>query len=133
MGEISTLLIFKLADMINIALDEGRYYKQEEWCWENAEKYLVEGNPYEWNRRFLLALESFQKLNWMKSEKGRLQFEKFASIAEYFKNLNHPFIGKRPAVQDLPIYEMKRELEEIRSIATVVKSAEDGQFMKKIL
>ena len=28
LNELSTLLIFKLADMVNIALEEGTYYKK---------------------------------------------------------------------------------------------------------
>ena len=29
---LSMLISFKLADMVNIALDEGNYFRSEEWC-----------------------------------------------------------------------------------------------------
>ena len=31
-GLLSDLMSFKLADMVNIALEEGIYYKTQEWC-----------------------------------------------------------------------------------------------------
>ena len=43
-SELSTLIVFKLADMVNIALEEGSYYKSQKWCDENAGKYTVEHN-----------------------------------------------------------------------------------------
>ena len=41
-GRIQLLLSFKLADMVNIALDEGNYFKTKEWCNKNAAKMMVE-------------------------------------------------------------------------------------------
>ena len=43
-GLLSDLMSFKLADMVNIALEEGTYYKTQEWCSQNADKYLAENN-----------------------------------------------------------------------------------------
>ena len=36
------LMSFKLADMVNIALDEGNYFKSLEWCRLNKSKMMVE-------------------------------------------------------------------------------------------
>ena len=65
MNELSTLLIFKLADMINIALEEGTYYKKQDWCWDNSYKYLVESDPHKWNTTFLEAMEKFGRLDYI--------------------------------------------------------------------
>ena len=40
--EISSLMSYKLADMVNITLEEGTYFKSEEWCKKNKNKLLVE-------------------------------------------------------------------------------------------
>ena len=41
-SQIAVLMSFKLADMVNIALEEGNYFRSEEWCVKNAEKMMVE-------------------------------------------------------------------------------------------
>ena len=41
-GHLSMLMSFKLADMVNIALDEGNYFRSEEWCKQNGSKMMVE-------------------------------------------------------------------------------------------
>lgn len=38
------LISFKLADMVNIALDEGNYFRSKEWCEANSKKMMVEHN-----------------------------------------------------------------------------------------
>ena len=42
MGQISLLMSFKLADLVNIALEEGTYFKSEEWCEKHKSQLLVE-------------------------------------------------------------------------------------------
>ena len=41
-GNISVLMSFKLADLVNIALEEGIYFKTTEWCERNKGRLLVE-------------------------------------------------------------------------------------------
>ena len=41
-SQILVLMSFKLADMVNIALEEGNYFRSEEWCKNNADKMMVE-------------------------------------------------------------------------------------------
>ena len=41
-GQISLLMSFKLADLVNIALEEGLYFKSQEWCEKHKGSYLVE-------------------------------------------------------------------------------------------
>ena len=39
---ISVLMSFKLADLVNIALEDGTYFKTAEWCERNKGRVLVE-------------------------------------------------------------------------------------------
>ena len=48
--EISSLMSYKLADMVNITLEEGTYFKSEEWCEKNKNKLLVEHDQEDWKR-----------------------------------------------------------------------------------
>ena len=41
-SQISLLMSFKLADMVNIALEEGSYFRSKEWCDQHKGKLLVE-------------------------------------------------------------------------------------------
>ena len=41
-GSISVLMSFKLADLVNIALEDGSYFKTVEWCERNKGRVLVE-------------------------------------------------------------------------------------------
>ena len=41
-GDISVLMSFKLADLVNIALEDGSYFKTPEWCERNKGRLLVE-------------------------------------------------------------------------------------------
>ena len=75
--------------MINISLEDGTYYKSQDWCWHNADKYLVEGNPYEWSVQFNLAFDRFNSSDYLKTEKGKNLWDKFLSIAQFFTNLTH--------------------------------------------
>ena len=36
------LLSFKVADLVNIALEEGNYFKSKDWCQKNSTKMMVE-------------------------------------------------------------------------------------------
>ena len=53
------------------------------------DKYLVEGNPYEWSVQFNLAFDRFNATDYLKSEKGKVLWDKFLSIAQFFTNLTH--------------------------------------------
>lgn len=47
-GNISVLMSFKLADLVNIALEEGIYFKTTEWCERNKGRLLVEHQQLDW-------------------------------------------------------------------------------------
>ena len=41
MDEISLLLSFKIADLINIALEAGSYFKSKEWYAKHSKRLLI--------------------------------------------------------------------------------------------
>ena len=43
---------FKLADMVNIALDERTYFKSKEWCDKNKNNMMVEHDQKGWADQF---------------------------------------------------------------------------------
>ena len=43
-GQMSLLLSFKLADMVNIAVEEHTYFRSKEWYASHKDKLLVEHN-----------------------------------------------------------------------------------------
>ena len=47
-SQISMHVSFKLADMVNVAIDEGTYFKNKEWCRANSTKMMVEHKQAEW-------------------------------------------------------------------------------------
>ena len=49
-GHISLLMSFKLADMVNIALEEGSYFRSREWSEKHKGKLLVESQQEDWQR-----------------------------------------------------------------------------------
>ena len=49
-SSISVLMSFKLADLVNIALEEGSYFKTSEWCERNKGRLLVEHEQLDWQR-----------------------------------------------------------------------------------
>ena len=60
------LMSFKLADMVNIAVDENNYFRSKTWIQKNKNKMLVEHDQKDWEDRFfarykeLLELEKSQ-------------------------------------------------------------------------
>ena len=53
---------FKLADLVNIALEEGSYFRSKEWCEQQNGKLLVEHNQEDWQKSFFDAVnESLMK------------------------------------------------------------------------
>ena len=49
-SSISVLMSFKLADLVNIALEDGSYFKTSEWCERNKGRLLVEHEQLDWQR-----------------------------------------------------------------------------------
>ena len=47
-----TLMSFKLADLVNIALEEKSYFKDREWCEKNKANMLVEHDQEKWTKDF---------------------------------------------------------------------------------
>ena len=47
-----TLMSFKLADLVNIALEEKSYFKDKEWCEKNKANMLVEHDQEKWTKDF---------------------------------------------------------------------------------
>ena len=54
------LLSFKLADMVNIALDENSYFKSEEWCYLNKSKMMVEHDQEDWSKQLFKRFSELQ-------------------------------------------------------------------------
>ena len=98
--------------MINIALEEGTYYKKQDWCWDNSYKYLVESDPHKWNTTFLSAMEKFGQLDYIQDQDRQLEWNKFSSIAAFFKNLKHPQLTRQPSPQQIAEIKRKSELSE---------------------
>ena len=46
------LMSFKLADMVNIAVDENNYFRSKNWIEKNKNKLLVEHDQKDWEERF---------------------------------------------------------------------------------
>ena len=53
---------FKLADLVNIALEEGTYFKSQEWCDKYKGSLLVEHSQSSWNSQFFEAYENLIKV-----------------------------------------------------------------------
>ena len=93
--EISSLMSYKLADMVNITLEEGTYFKSEEWCEKNKNKLLVEHDQEDWKRQFLEActgLKSLEKAenHEFESPKSEVKYhyKTFEPLANFFKTLD---------------------------------------------
>ena len=48
MGAISTMICFRLADLVNIAIESGTYFRDQAWKDANKGKLLVEHNQEDW-------------------------------------------------------------------------------------
>ena len=87
LNEISTLLAFNLVDMVNIAIDEGTFYRSKEWLQINGRKYPVAGNIEKWKRHLLVALDKLSDFEYMKTTQSVRKWDKFMSTVEFFRNL----------------------------------------------
>ena len=82
-GQVSLLMSFKLADLVNIALQEGTYFKTKEWCDKHSGKLLVEHNQEDWQRQFFEAYKELRTLEKGESAskiKMKSQSEKFEPL-----------------------------------------------------
>ena len=44
---------FKLADLVNIALEEGKYFRSNNWCQERKDDMFVEHSQQDWSMKFI--------------------------------------------------------------------------------
>ena len=58
-SQVSMHVSYKLADMVNVAIEEGTYFKSKEWCKINCTKMMVEHKQVEWTKELFT---SYQKL-----------------------------------------------------------------------
>ena len=56
------LMSFKLADMVNIAVEENNYFRSEAWCEINKGKMLVEHDQNDWEKRFFARYKELKGL-----------------------------------------------------------------------
>ena len=56
-SSLSLLMSFKLADMVNIAVEENTYFKSKEWCIAHKDKLFVENNQENWYKSFFETYE----------------------------------------------------------------------------
>ena len=83
------LMSFKLAVLVNIALQEGSYFRSQEWCDKQTGKLLVEHNQEDWQNQFfeavknLKAIETSEKSN----NEAKEQSEQFEPLVQFFKTL----------------------------------------------
>ena len=80
-SNISMLLSFKLADMVNIALDENTYFKSEEWCDLNKSKMMVEHDQEDWNKQLFKRFTELQatelSIQYGENSENMKKLEKF--------------------------------------------------------
>ena len=48
--------------MINIALEEGVYFRSKEWCESHKDKLLTEHNQQAWMKKFFKAVSNLEEL-----------------------------------------------------------------------
>ena len=53
---------FKLVDLVNIALEDGSYFRSKEWCEKNKGKLLVEHSQDDWHRSLFEAYNELKEL-----------------------------------------------------------------------
>ena len=78
--------------MIQIALEEDRYYKSAEWCINNQEKYIHETDRQNWSDKLLGEYEQLKMLEESTSDDKTKLFcyEKIKRAITFFKNLDEP-------------------------------------------
>ena len=101
------LMSFKLADMVNIALDEGNYFRSEEWCKQNGSKMMVEHQQEDWNKQLFEGYSDLRNLekNYAESHQDdevKLHSQKLAPLVKFFKTLKHqtPALKRKPQYAD---------------------------------
>ena len=84
-----TLMSFKLADLVNIALEEKSYFKDKAWCEKNKANMLVEHDQEKWTKDFFKGyqnLKTQEKKNFYGSQSPSYS-ENLQPIVEFFKTL----------------------------------------------
>ena len=46
-------MAFKLADLVNIALEQGTYFRSDKWCQERKDDMFVEHSQQDWSMKFI--------------------------------------------------------------------------------
>ena len=91
---------FKLADLVNIALEDGTYFKTVEWCERNQGRVLVEHEQKDWEKQLFEAFEellSVEKID--QNPIGPKQSDKFQPIVEFFRTLK----DQKPSLKTKPV------------------------------
>ena len=88
------LLSFKIADLVNIALDEGTYFKSKEWKSKNASKMMVEHKQEDWSKELLEGIAELktQEKNYAEADTAKIVetepfSDKLAPLIKFFKTL----------------------------------------------
>ena len=97
-GRVSLLMSFKLADLVNIALEEGSYFRSKEWREQQKGKLLVEHSQEEWQKSFFTAVSELRTLETTGKTKEPYQSDKFEPIVQFFKTLKtqEPILSSKP-------------------------------------
>ena len=86
------LLSFKIADLINIALEDGSYFRSKTWYEKHKGKLLVEQDQQGWVKKFFDAvyrLKILEKSDRFSGPTAKKHFEHFEPIVEFFKTLEN--------------------------------------------
>ena len=94
---------FKLADLVNIALEEGTYFKSPEWCDKHKGSLLVEHSQNSWNSQFFEAYENLIKVeeSLTNNHDEKKQSENYTPLIQFFKKLKN----QKTALEGLNIKE----------------------------
>ena len=89
--QLSLFMSFKLADLVNIALEEGTYFKSDKWCQDHKDDMFVEHSQQDWSIKFfkayteLVELESSNVSNDVTEQHCSTNFQ---PIVDFFKKLD---------------------------------------------
>ena len=93
---------FKLADLVNIALEEGTYFKSEEWCEKHKSQLLVEHAQDSWNDQFFEAYDNLiEQEATVKNQVDKNHSENFQPLFQFFKKLQN----QQPTLEGISVKE----------------------------
>lgn len=88
---MTSMLSFKLVDLVNDALDEGTYYKSKVWYLKNEEK-MKQHHLLDWNKKLSQAFLDLRALEKESpSSKIKPQSEQFTLIVKFFNKLKSQY------------------------------------------